>query len=397
MTTFYFRRSVEKAFQLDEQPQDLSLNMSKSLLGNGPYITSAVDDVMYIVNQVLQRTLTTSQRSVIASVVPTISRILSADFIGMIQRKMRDESYPKGAVQGGLPPEHIIVAFLVLLNNLDVSADYIKRIISSRLDTSLDAISQPDPSEIPTTPSTTTITLPISITLQSAFPFGHDAEFISHSLYSLHTTFYTKAAELLADGIFVVFRNVMKPRLRPVLLDTFRDIDYTLSHDEIEELNRLAEDHDDSMNTGTGPLVDNTGRALSVEDAVPVRFQSGWDALHKPLRRILTDANWERVLGTTATYLAEILEKRIWGYYGKIDGLGASRLERDIDRIVGIIVRGGGKYALREEFARCTQICLVMTMEEEEWDELKEDDKALNVEWKIDTEEKLRARSMARY
>ena len=189
----------------------------------------------------------------------------------------------------------------------------------------------------------------------------------------------------------------MKPRLRPVLLDTFRDIEYTLSQDEIEELNRLAEDHDDSMNAGIGPIVDNTGRSLSVEDAVPTRFQSGWDALHKPLRRILTDANWERILGTTATYLAEMLEKRIWGYYGKVNGLGASRLERDIDRIVGTVVRGGAKYALREEFARCTQICFVMTMEEEEWDELKEDDKALNVEWKIDAEEKLRARSMTRH
>jgi hypothetical protein len=133
MTTFFFRRSVEKAFQLDESPSDLTLNPSKPLGSNPPFITSAVDDVMYIVNQVLQRTLATSQRAIIASVEPTITRVLGGDFIGMIQRKMRDESYPKPVIQGGLPPEDKVIAFLVLINNLDVSNDYIKRIVEQQL------------------------------------------------------------------------------------------------------------------------------------------------------------------------------------------------------------------------------------------------------------------------
>jgi hypothetical protein len=102
MTTFFFRRSVEKAFQLDESPSELTLNPSKPLGSNPPFITSAVDDVMYIVNQVLQRTLATSQRAIIASVEPTITRVLGGDFIGMIQRKMRDESFPTPVIQGGL-------------------------------------------------------------------------------------------------------------------------------------------------------------------------------------------------------------------------------------------------------------------------------------------------------
>ena len=92
MTTFYFRRSVEKAFQLDEQPSDLSLNLNRPVPPNAPYITSAVDDVMYIVNQVVRRSLATSQRDIVASAVPTIARVLSTDFVGMVQRKMRDEN-----------------------------------------------------------------------------------------------------------------------------------------------------------------------------------------------------------------------------------------------------------------------------------------------------------------
>jgi hypothetical protein len=46
MTTFFFRRSVEKAFQMDESPFDLTLNPNKPLGSNPPFITSAVDDVM---------------------------------------------------------------------------------------------------------------------------------------------------------------------------------------------------------------------------------------------------------------------------------------------------------------------------------------------------------------
>jgi hypothetical protein len=133
MTTFFFRRSVEKAFQLDESPSDLTLNPTKPLGANPPFITSAVDDVMYIVNQVLQRTLATSQRAIISSVEPTITRVLGGDFIGMIQRKMRDESFPTPVIQGGLPPENKVIAFLLLLNNLDVSNDYIKRIVEHKL------------------------------------------------------------------------------------------------------------------------------------------------------------------------------------------------------------------------------------------------------------------------
>ncbi len=158
MTTFFFRRSVEKAFQLDRSPSDLTLNPTKPLGSEPPFITQAVDDVMFITNQVLQRTLATSQRAIVASVVPALSHILGSDFIGMIQRKMRDESYPKPVIQGGLPPEDKVIAFLVLINNLDVANDYVKRIVNQQLG----APSKPGLEDSKSA-------------LHDLFPFGHDA------------------------------------------------------------------------------------------------------------------------------------------------------------------------------------------------------------------------------
>jgi len=372
MTTFYFRRSVEKAFQLDERPSELSLNPKSTLNSNPPYITSAVDDVMYIVNQVVDRSLATSQRAVISSVIPTLARVLGSDFIGMIQRKMRDESYPKATIQGAPPAEQTIIAFLVLINNLDVATHYVKRIVQSRLETNPDA----NPANNSDNASSRSLT--------SLFPLSNDSVFVANALRSLQSTFEGKSAELISDGIYVVFKNVMKPRLRPILADAFREVDYQMTKEELEDLNKEAEADD-----GEGILSDNT---------VQHHFQRGWDLLTKLVTRLLTERNYEKLLATIIAYLGEVLEKRIWSYYGRLDDLGAVRLERDIASIVGIVVKGG-RYGLRESFSRCTQICLVMNMENDEWEELQaaspeaQDD---GLEWRITGEERVRARAMVK-
>lgn len=373
MTTFFFRRSVEKAFQLDEQPPGLSLNCKQYLPSNPPYITSAVDDVMYIVNQVVERSLATSQKDVITSVIPTLARVLGSDFVGMIQRKMRDESYPKVTVQGAPPGEQTITSFLVLINNLDVATDYVKRIVQSRVETEPAAVSANRSGSVS------------SRSLTALFPLNHDAIIVGNALKSLQNSFEGKTSELVSDGIFVVFKNVMKPRLRPILADAFRDVDYQMSQEELEEMHRDAEIDD--------------GNGSSPDNAVQYHFQKGWEILTKPVLRLLTERNYERLLATIISYLGEVLEKRLWSYYGRLDDLGAVRLERDIASIVGIVV-SGGRYGLRDAFARCTQICLVMNMENDEWEELQAASTAgaeeEHVEWKIDGEERTRARAMVR-
>ncbi|KAF1945862.1 DUF1237-domain-containing protein [Clathrospora elynae] len=333
MTTFFFRRSVEKAFQLDESPSDLTLNPAKPLGSNPPFITSAVDDVMYIVNQVLQRTLATSQRAVVSSVVPTVSLILGSDFIGMIQRKMRDESYPKPVNQGGLPPEDKVIAFLILINNLDVANDYIKRIVQQQLGSQLQADNESAKSP-----------------LHDLFPFGHDVTFVENTLKAMEKSFATKSGDLLNDGITVLFSNVLKPRIRPILIEAFRDINY-----EPEDDDDLDEDERE----------DDT-------DIVKLRFDRGWSVVIRPIKRILTPANFDRLLTLALNYLAFALEKRIRGYYGKVNELGAVRLERDIAGIITAAV-AGGKYGLRDAFTKCTQMTLILNMEQDEFDEVADE------------------------
>ena len=368
MTTFFLRRSIEKAFQLDEQPSGLTLDHKKLLHTDPPFITSAVDDVMYIVNQIVERSLATSQKAVITSVIPTVSRVLGSDFIGMIQRKMRDECYPRAAVQGALPPERTTIAFLVLINNLDVAVDYTGRIVDSRTGNS---------------PSRGSVGSP-AISLASLFTLDHEAVLVLNALKSLKSSFEVKANELIGEGIFVVFKNIVKPRLRPILADAFRDVDYQMTQEELEEESATVETE--------GKLGENS------ESTVQDGFQRGWELLTKPVVRLLTERNFEKLLSLMTLYLGEVLEKRVWSYYGRLDDFGAVRLERDIASIVSIVVRGG-KYGLREAFTRCTQICMIMNMEEEEWDEAEKSASAAEddgIEWQLDFDERSRARGMVR-
>jgi hypothetical protein len=368
MTTFFFRRSVEKAFQLDESPSGLTLNIQRPLKADPPHITSAVDDIMYIVNKVIQQSISTSQKAVVTNVVPTLSRVLGSDFIGMTQRKMRDECYPRAPVQGGQPPEQTTIAFLVQINNLDLGVDYIRRIVQNNTGSKT----------LPETPTPNQTT----DHLQSIFPSPTSAAKVYSTLLTLATSFESKVTDLLNDGIQVIFNNVIKPRLRPILADAFRDIEYT-------------PDPTDPTSQSFDPETGN-------RELVKPRFTASWNDLLTPHARILTPGAFDRVLGVTVSYLARLLEKRLYSYHSRINALGAARLERDIAGLVGAAVEVGyvagapGRYKHREVFARVVQMTLVMGMDEDEWEEARRGGDAAEVVDKLSREELIRIRGMVR-
>ncbi|KAF2770414.1 COG4-domain-containing protein [Teratosphaeria nubilosa] len=354
LATFFFRRAVEKAFQLDESPSDLSLNPNKALGATPPFITSAVDDVMYSAQQVMQRTLSTSQRATAASIIPAVGRVLTSDFFGITQRKMQNEAFPKAAIQGALPPESIIIQFMLLMNNLDIATEYAKRIVQSCL----------GPSK----------------SLADAFPFGHDSVFVAKTLHSIQHSFESKTWELIDDAVDVMLRRVIRPRLQPVLVEAFRDVDYGLTSESEAEA-----DGDD-------------GNAATAEGQVPARFERGWQAFMLPIKRILTPSNYNKLLLASCTFLSDRLQKRLWSYDGRVSELGAVRLERDFAGIVAAAVKGG-EYGLRNVFAKVVQMTLVINMEADEWEEVEklkgvELDRVSGVEWKLDQDERRRVRGI---
>ncbi|KAI9926651.1 hypothetical protein ASPWEDRAFT_120945 [Aspergillus wentii DTO 134E9] len=382
MTTFFLRRSVEKAFQMDEQPAGLTLHPQRPLKADPPHITSAVDDIMYIVNKVLQQSLATSQIAVVTNVVPTLARVLGSDFIGMTQRKMRDECYPRAAVQGAQPPEQIVLSFLVLINNLDVAVDYIRRIVQNNREKK-QAVMGPDgiPEE--------------TDQLRSLFPAPAETALVAQTIQTLSSSFESKVNDLLSDGIQVTFNNVVKHRLRPILADAFRDIEYQ-PRDDRDPTSTVYNDyhHDDDDADGD----DDTSRA----ELVRPRFAASWSELLLPIARILTAPAFDRLLTVTIAYLTRLLEKRLWSYQGRVNSLGATRLERDISGVVAAAVDVGGghgapgRYRHREAFARCMQMVMVMGMDDDEWEDVMKGGETAEVIDRLSVEERVRARGMVR-
>ena len=397
VATFYCRRSVEKGFQLDEFPTGLSLSPNTPIDLNPPYIISALDFVMYIVDAIMQKTLSTQQREVVGWVIPSVGRVLGSDFVGMVQRKMRDEDYPKPGVQGGLPPEEKIIRFIVLINSLDISNDYLSRIVSSKEGEgeggeSGSSIPNGSSSGVPGLLRTGGIKDEVVPPkhLRDTFPFDSDAAFVVSTLKSLESSFHSKTSELMAEGLKVLFNNVVKLRLRPVMSETFRDADYQLTESELRQMKHelgLDGDGDDGNCMGSGDLVAR-------------RFEEGWDQLMKPLSRILTPRTYSSLLDTTAKSLAKTLEKKLWSHYGgKVNALGAVRMERDFGGIIAVV--GKKNYAVREVFGRVSQILMVANMEEDEWVEVSAAAKNENkedvdryVEWVLSVEERKRARGL---
>ncbi|KKA28658.1 hypothetical protein TD95_004550 [Thielaviopsis punctulata] len=375
MSTFFFRRSVEKAFQLDEYPTGLSLSQTKPLGSSPPYIILAVDDVVFIVNAVIEKCLSTSQKEVVGSVLPTLARVLGADFVGMIQRKMRDESYPKPLVQGGYPPEDKIVAFIVLINSLDMANDYLARIVAGKTGATPEQVT----AAAATTPPAAIVPTPSS-PLCHAFPFPRDAAVVANQLINMLRSVSAKTTELMNEGLQVLFNNVVKLRLRPILAETFRDVDYSLSEADIEEIAEL----------------DGQDMAEMLEQ-VPRRFEHGWDSLMKPIARLLTAKTQADLHEMTARYLSRVLEKRIWSYAGRANAYGAIRMDKDFSGIVGAVARGN--YSAREVFSKVSQILMAVNMEEEEWEEMvlaAEAGTDEGILWVLSEEERLKARMLVK-
>lgn len=375
MTTFFFRRSVEKAFQLDELPPDLHLNPSRPLKNTTtPYITLSVDDVMYLVRNVLKRSLSTLSSTLVLKIIASVKRILESDFVGMMQRRMQHDSYPKSNNVNSPPPDDKVVAFCVLTNNLDVSIDYITRIIHTFLEPSEDGPQQPGKEKEG---------------LESQFPFVGEADSVKNALNSLVSGFTLRAGNLHDNAVEVIFNQVIRPRLRPLMSESFSGIEYIVRE---VDLNSAHQVEDESDGEGRGA------------NAVTSRFATGFHHLVFPLKRVLTANSYDKLLKTTATSVANLLAKRLWGLAGKINELGAIRLERDVSGVIGVVVREG-KYGLREEFVKASEIVMILNMEEDEVVEvLKKDSEAEEenasgeaVEWRLTREERRRARGLLKH
>ena len=67
-----------------------------------------------------------------------------------------------------------------------------------------------------------------AVPLGGLFPFQTNAEIVRDALKGMEIAFKGKAGELTSNGI-MVFNKFVKPKLRPLLAEAFRDVEYLIS------------------------------------------------------------------------------------------------------------------------------------------------------------------------
>jgi conserved oligomeric Golgi complex subunit 4 len=140
LETFFFRRSVEKAFQLDEPST-----------GAGPPTTSVVDDVLFVLKKVIDRALGTGDIDLLRTMCANIRRILELDFAGVVSRRIILDS------QRSLSSGDRIRTFIAGVNNLDGAGESVIELCGGY----------------------------VSRGLEGVFPFGTDVEFAKTALGSV--------------------------------------------------------------------------------------------------------------------------------------------------------------------------------------------------------------------
>jgi len=280
------------------------------------------------------------------------------------------------------------------MNNLDTASEYTQRIIDSLV----------NPSEE-------------SEKLTTLFPFDDDATVIKNALMAVATSLDQRCTEILKEGISILFSHVLRPRMRLIVSESFRDVEYNISGTNSNINMNNSSNNNNNNNAASGnnsgyydPSEDPLSDPTLNTDTVVSRFTSAYHALTHPFKRIMTPATYDKLLFILAKDLNNKLEKRIRSYAGggRMNELGAIHVERDVTGIIGAVVREG-KYGLRELFERVVQICLVLNMEEDEVEEMMREENRLelvngvngggedalgDVDWKLSREERRSVRAL---
>lgn len=294
MEGYFMRRSVERAFQLE----------TIETTEEGHQISSIVDDVMFILRKVTLRAFSTGQQKTMSAIFAVVRRIMEQDYAGVLGRRMQDLqnriSGPKTGVVRSLDLERRDRSeYSTLLNNLDVSAEYIAKIVAEHQTSDL-----------------LTVYNDVGAALRCIEVLGTLTERFSRGL---------------EDGLTVLYNAYIKNRIRTVINDLFFGQNYVLTPVQFEESN-LA-------NPFSG------------------KFKTEWDNLiTDPFASSLSRHAYLNLLTISVRAFIRVLEKKLLTI--RCNELGAIKLDKDISSIINLTA--ADHPGIRDRFDRVREISHVV-------------------------------------
>jgi len=359
LITFYIRRSLEQAFQIEEFPDLNPSIISKKLIApeNAP-VSSVIEDLILVLNTSLKQAIETGQPVTVKNIITNIRKILDNDYLLTIYKRLREFQPRAGTVlapthtqtiqshtqpprsntmgsifsRGANALNHIasgdetrLHTFIILLNTVNLGAVYFDKIIQQNINI-----------------------------ISKNHPFGTDSDKLKKIIQGLNDDFTKKSNDTVDEYIGILFNQVFKNKLKILLTDCFKDSDYLISS------------YDEEENT------------------VVQRFVTQWNLLIAPYFKTLDSLIFDKFLFTIVSTLSNLLERKIWSLDGNVNELGSIKLERDFSGMIGEITRA--RYNLRDKFLRVTQIIMILGFDDE--------DDEVDLNWVLTPSERQRARNL---
>jgi len=320
---WYLRSSVEKAHQLDEAD-----------LFNKPLLSSSLDDTFFILKKVLLRLVTTSALQTHKRMCTEISIIMERDFSEVLRKRMDSVWTTIAATTQAARAKEEATArqgFIIYANDLDTAAEYIVRVVEE--------ISE-------------------SGTLGQSYFLNSEYEQAKQALENMKHLQERFRGSLKA-GLDQLFNQLIRPRLRPLLSECYRDVTYLLDEDSYSE--------------------------AEYQDIVRKRFVRSWEALVEPYKETFTTPNYQLIFGLTIGVLSRLWESQLKSM--KFTELGALRFDRDLRSINSFLSNqtAFGVSVLRESFSRLQQIGMLLSVESP----ADADDLVSSNGWKLSQQEML--------
>lgn len=308
---------------------DKAHRMSSPDVSQTPIITTAPDDVFYILKSVMSRTLSTGSVSVVQRMLEQLREVVEKDYIGIIKKKLDDvyrTSNPNMRVDKVERENRM--SFIILLNDLDISASHLERLTRDLAEGSL--ISQ-------------------NFTAEE----GEEAKTHIIAFQSLAG----KLRTTLRSGTEQLFNQLLRPRLRNFIPEVYNNVSYQLDEDSYT--------------------------ASEYQDVVRKRFVKTWEGLVDGYKDTFTDNNYRLFFDLALDVLLRPWEKFMLNF--KYSELGAIRFDRDLRAITTYLSSQTLFGDVRDKFTRLQQISTILNLDTEE--DIDEFYNSSGITWKLTAHE----------
>ncbi|KAJ6547289.1 COG4 transport protein-domain-containing protein [Mycena capillaripes] len=318
---WYTRTTIDKAHRL-----------SSPDTSQAPVTTTTPDDVFYILKIVLSRVLSTGSVKTVEQMFEQLRDIMDRDYVGVIKKKLDDVYRTSGSsgpnARGEKAERENRAAFIILLNDLDLSSSHLERLTR----------------DLATNPTINQHFLDVQQPIVKNYITGF-------------SNLVAKFRSALRSGVEQLFNQLMRPKLRNLITDVYKDVSYVLD--------------DDSYS------------AAEYNDVVRKRFIKAWEGLVDGYKDAFTESNYRLFFGLALDVLLRPWEKFMMGF--KFTELGAIRFDRDLRAIIAYLSSQTAFGDAREKFLRLQQLSTILNLDNEE--DVDEFYNGSGITWKLSAQD----------